>query len=105
LGKFESYGIMIDDINKCLEELWKMLYNSGDIVTIRIKSDYVKTGPESVQVEMYANGEYYDANYASLSQHTLASIAIRLALLESCSLATKRLVLDEPAANLDNIVS
>lgn len=100
----------IEQINKIIDNIWKLTYTGDDIDYVRIRSEV------SLDEGMQANKKNYNYRIVfvnkegkelsmkgrcSAGQKVLASIVIRLALSEAFCLNCGLLALDEPTTNLD----
>lgn len=100
------HSIKMEDINRIVDELWKLTYKGSDVDTIAIKSDVnlQAKGNRSYnyRVVMYKLGAELDMRgRCSAGQKVLASIIIRLALAECFGVNCGMIALDEPTTNLD----
>lgn len=100
------HSMKMDDINRILEELWRLTYKGTDIDTISIKSDENSQAKGNrmynYRVVMYKQDSELDMRgRCSAGQKVLASILIRLALAECFGSNCGMIALDEPTTNLD----
>ena len=100
------HSMKMDDINRILEELWRLTYKGTDIDTISIKSDENLQAKGNrmynYRVVMYKQDSELDMRgRCSAGQKVLASILIRLALAECFGSNCGMIALDEPTTNLD----
>uniref|UniRef100_A0A1I7TP81 Zinc-hook domain-containing protein n=1 Tax=Caenorhabditis tropicalis TaxID=1561998 RepID=A0A1I7TP81_9PELO len=95
-------------VNVIIDELWRKVYNSTDITTIRIRSD--SSGEASSKrttydynvMMVYENGSEVEMRgRCSAGQKMLASLLIRIALAEVFGGLCSMIALDEPTTNLD----
>ncbi|CAB3397615.1 unnamed protein product [Caenorhabditis bovis] len=95
-------------INEIIDELWRRVYNSTDIETIRIRSN---TNESSAKNRAYdytvlmvqEGGKEIDMRgRCSAGQKMLASLIIRIALAEVFGGLCSMIALDEPTTNLDD---
>lgn len=104
--KFHS--LKMKEINEIIDQLWRTTYSGSDVDTIMIKSESNTTGVKSgnrsynYRVVMVKQGVHLDMRgRCSAGQKVLASIIIRLALLECFGINFGMITLDEPTTNLD----
>lgn len=104
------HEIKMEEINKCIKEIWEVTYQGKDIDTIQIKADVENTGnkrshnyrlvmrhqhPAGALAELDMRGR------CSAGQKVLASLVVRLALADAFCHNCGILALDEPTSNLD----
>ncbi|CAB01581.1 DNA repair protein rad-50 [Caenorhabditis elegans] len=95
-------------VNGIIDDLWRKVYNSTDITTIRIRSDATsETSSKKVAYEynvmmVHETGtEVEMRGRCSAGQKMLASLLIRIALAEVFGGSCSMIALDEPTTNLD----
>lgn len=94
-------------VNVIIDELWRKVYNSTDITTIRIRSDAAgesstrKSYDYSVMMVHENGSEVEMRGRCSAGQKMLASLLIRIALAEVFGGLCSMIALDEPTTNLD----
>ncbi|CAI5452470.1 unnamed protein product [Caenorhabditis angaria] len=98
-------------VNEIVDELWRKVYNSTDIETIRIRSNSAETSSSSSKTRAYdymvvmvteGGLETEMRGRCSAGQKMLASLIIRLALAEVFGGLCSMIALDEPTTNLDD---
>uniref|UniRef100_A0A8R1DUJ2 Zinc-hook domain-containing protein n=1 Tax=Caenorhabditis japonica TaxID=281687 RepID=A0A8R1DUJ2_CAEJA len=97
-------------VNVIIDELWRKVYNSTDITTIRIRSDNKAEGSTvrkgasydyNVMMVQESGAEVEMRGRCSAGQKMLASLLIRIALAEVFGGLCSMIALDEPTTNLD----
>ncbi|ULT88824.1 hypothetical protein L5515_007633 [Caenorhabditis briggsae] len=94
-------------VNVIIDELWRKVYNSTDITTIRIRSDTASEGGSkraydyNVMMVQESGTEVEMRGRCSAGQKMLASLLIRIALAEVFGGLCSMIALDEPTTNLD----
>ncbi|ODV85001.1 hypothetical protein CANARDRAFT_234837 [[Candida] arabinofermentans NRRL YB-2248] len=105
----EYHKEKMKEINRIIDELWKVTYTGNDMDTIMICADPIKSSitnnmrSYNYRVVMIKNGVELDMRgRCSAGQRVLASIIIRLSLAECFGLNFGMITLDEPTTNLDD---
>ncbi|KAF1751673.1 hypothetical protein GCK72_018227 [Caenorhabditis remanei] len=94
-------------VNVIIDELWRKVYNSTDITTIRIRSDAASETTSkraydyNVMMVQESGAEVEMRGRCSAGQKMLASLLIRIALAEVFGGLCSMIALDEPTTNLD----
>ncbi|XP_063986725.1 DNA repair protein RAD50-like [Diachasmimorpha longicaudata] len=95
-------------INSAMEKLWKLIYSGNDIQSIQIKAEATSTSGVTDKrqfnyklVQIKHGVEMEMRGRCSAGQRVLASIILRLALVETLSQQCGILALDEPTTHLD----
>ncbi|CAL2044684.1 unnamed protein product [Caenorhabditis brenneri] len=95
-------------VNVIIDELWRKVYNSTDITTIRIRSDAASESTSkkvaydyNVMMVYESGSEVEMRGRCSAGQKMLASLLIRIALAEVFGGLCSMIALDEPTTNLD----
>lgn len=100
------HSMKMQEINRIIDELWKVTYSGTDVDTIMIKSDQ-NTASKGNRTYNYRvvmvkqDAELDMRGRCSAGQKVLASIIIRLALAECFGVNCGMIALDEPTTNLD----
>eukprot|EP00949_MAST-11_sp_MAST-11-sp1_P004643 g4643.t1 len=94
----------ISEINACIEELWRLCYQGGDIDTIQLRAEARKEKSYNYNLVMRKADQFIPMRgRCSAGQKVLASIVVRLALAETFCINCGLLALDEPTTNLDDV--
>lgn len=95
-------------VNVIIDELWRKVYNSTDITTIRIRSDAPSESTTkkvsydyNVMMVHESGAEVEMRGRCSAGQKMLACLLIRIALAEVFGGLCSMIALDEPTTNLD----
>lgn len=94
-------------VNVIIDELWRKVYNSTDITTIRIRSETPSEANSkrsydyNVMMVSETGSEVEMRGRCSAGQKMLASLLIRIALAEVFAGMCSMIALDEPTTNLD----
>ncbi|EAR83969.1 DNA repair protein RAD50, putative (macronuclear) [Tetrahymena thermophila SB210] len=103
----------MEQINKCIADTWKKIYQGQDIVKVEIKAEEAEGRGKKIynyRIVMFIYDEKDKdlkeidmKGRCSAGQKVLASIIIRLALAEAFTMNCGILALDEPTTNLDKL--
>ena len=106
---FKFHLKKIDEINDTIYYLWSKIYQGSDITSIRIeyrekKTDEPNNGKKKYDYLVMMKKDNVDLdmfNRCSSGQKMLASIIIRIALMQTFCAKCGIIALDEPTTNLD----